>query len=109
MNDKIINVITLLRGTTLCEEYPNDTAENITTEIYTQGNCGNFAKALSLMFDGSCCLVNDLSHVVSSINNRLYDITGDVTDTYTVKCIISDDELIDYIDNYSFEERGPIL
>lgn len=108
MNETIIQVITLLRGTILCDEFQLDTASHITTEIYTQGNCGNFAKALSIAFNGEVVLVNERCHVVMRLNNQLYDITGNVTHKYTVDKVMGDDQLIDYIDNYSFDLRGPI-
>ena len=69
------------------------------------------AKALSLVFGGDVVKVKDYSHLVLQLDGKLYDIMGDVTELYTVDKIMSDQDIEneDYMNNYSFDIRGPII
>jgi hypothetical protein len=92
---------------------PDDCAKNIITEIFSKGNCGNLAIMLALAFDAQpVCLTNNC-HILSRINGRLFDITGDVTDMYCGYAAkdLSLVELMesDMVNNYSYAQRGPIL
>jgi hypothetical protein len=113
VHDKIIKFIDLIRGPyveaddTLTEQ---DTSAGIITEVFTRGNCGNFAQALQLAFGGKVLYVEETYHLVCEIEGRLYDITGDVTDKYWHMYVItpSTTQLEDNTNNYSFEARGPL-
>ena len=111
-HERIEQFIALLRGTQAtfhgCDV--NDTSFHIMIEIFSKGNCGNFASALQVAFGGELALVDSGAHVVFRYEGRLYDIHGDVTDKYPHYYPTDVDHLIrtDYIDNYSFAERGPI-
>ena len=102
--------ITLMRGWSETG-YPEDSSEEIVEEVYSRGNCGNFAKALVLAFGGKVVKVRCISHVVAVIEDKLYDITGDVTHRYSKYGVedIPENELSDYVNNYSFIFRGPII
>ena len=104
----IITFINLIRGTLPYEgaEYA-ESAVGITTEIFTQGNCGNFAQALKIAFGGE--VVFSDNHLLCLINGRLYDITGDVTEDYPDYRHPKLMELEDMTNNYSFMDRGSIL
>lgn len=118
---KVMLLITSLKG----EEVGNgleedDTSFHIMEEIFSSGNCGNLAVVLCLAFNGAIpCLVRlpsekHIHHVVTNIGGRLYDITGDVTNKYTVVDVTTVAELISNKDhvfygNYSFGTRGPMV
>lgn len=54
-------------------------------EAFTSGCCYWFALILCGRFPEAVLMYDIVAnHFVASINNRLYDITGDVTDKYTV-------------------------
>lgn len=56
-------------------------------EVFTQGCCFWFADILCKRFPERSRLMYDqvANHFVAEIDGRLYDITGDVTDTYKVE------------------------
>ena len=56
-------------------------------EVFTQGCCFWFADILCKRFPEHSRLMYDqvANHFVAEIDGRLYDITGDVTDTYKVE------------------------
>lgn len=97
------------------------TAVGITTEIFTKGNCGNFALALYLFMDKMGSLVEvsgDYTHILyRSESGRLYDIHGDVTDNFSKEKsleLYGEIELLDihmeevqedWTGHYSFELR----
>lgn len=111
-HERISQFITLLRGNqaTFDGADANDTSFHIMIEIFSKGNCGNFAAALQVAFGGDLALVDSGAHVVLRYCGRLYDIHGDVTAKYEHYYPIDYNHLEerDYIDNYSFAERGPI-
>lgn len=52
--------------------------------VFTQGCCYWFAWILHTRFPESRIMYDEVyGHFVTEINGRLYDITGDVTDTYS--------------------------
>ncbi len=87
----------------------NDTGRWIIEEIFTRGNCGNFALILNRVFGGSFVMTEDNGHVMVEVDGRRYDITGDVTEVYTSCKSATLAEVRLYQDNYSFVERGPIV
>lgn len=110
--NKILAFIELIKGApalTGVHFTEDDTSRGIITEIYTQGNCGNFAQALALAFDGEVLVVDGFIHAVCRINGRLYDISGDVTDKFPNVSEPSLSRLEDLTNNYSFAERGPMI
>lgn len=57
--------------------------ENL-TEVFTRGCCYWFAHILYYRFNDAELMFDEVaSHFVVKIEDRLYDITGDVTDQYT--------------------------
>lgn len=113
-HDTIIQFIELIRGPEQMADgilTADDTSRGIITEVFTNGNCGNFAQALALAFSGNVIYVEEAHHMVCEIDNKLYDITGDVTDKYWHKyCVVpSSSKLEDMTGNYSFAERGPLI
>lgn len=59
-------------------------AENV-TEVFTCGCCYWFAYILCGRFKNAKMMYDPImNHFVAQIGNRLYDITGDVTDKYKV-------------------------
>ena len=56
-------------------------------EVFTKGCCFWFADILCKRFPNNSRLMYDqvANHFVAEIDGRLYDITGDVTDTYSVE------------------------
>lgn len=108
--NRIEQFIALIRGPIHDDEFIKlDTSHYIMTEVFTSGNCGNFAMALRLAFGGELMAAVADHHIVCRIEGRLYDITGDVTAKYPNAIPIEDDNVIvRYTDNYSFDMRGPI-
>lgn len=110
-HERVLRFIELIRGVPPTEDMDeNDTASLIVTEIFTQGNCGNFALALQTAFGGTLYHTTPSDHVLCKIDGRLYDITGDVTGRYD--CFEVDEQYIQrqcLVDNYSFDFRGPIV
>ncbi len=112
-HERILKFIALIRGEPAtfdgCD--PDDTSANIVTEIFTMGNCGNFALALQAAFGGQ--LLNDRKcpHIACEINGRIYDIRGDVTHLHDFMTPVTEEAVRngDYVDNYSFATRGPIV
>lgn len=110
--DKVVVFINLLRGPTVDHLEGlerDDTSHHIMGEIFTQGNCGAFALALQVAFGGEVVAVDGGRHFVLLLDNKLYDINGDVSTKYSewdtpVPCYLED-----CTSNYSFAERGPIL
>lgn len=87
-------------------------SRKIIEEIFTSGACGRFSRILKHVFPEGEILINYTStHTVFSIDNHMYDITGDVTKKYKdEKFTIADEsDLEDLEDNYSFYDRGPII
>ena len=110
--NKVLAFIELIKGSPAPTGHyftEDDTSRGIITEIYTQGNCGNFAKALALAFDGDVLVVEGFIHAICRINGRLYDISGDVTDKFPNVREPMVGELDDLTNNYSFSDRGPMI
>lgn len=55
--------------------------------VFTQGCCFWFASILCERFPTNSRIMYDqvMNHFVAEIDGRLYDITGDVTDSYNVE------------------------
>lgn len=91
----------------------DDSSYTIITEIYTSGNCGNLAVMLSLAFNGTPYVLDHLNHIVTEIEGRLYDITGDVTLQYKTEqktkttWLAIQRGVYDMFNSYSFVVRGP--
>lgn len=107
-HDKINRFIQLIRGTHLKEFPIEESSVGIITEVFTRGNCGNFAKALQLVFGGDIVSVDDNQHVLCKIEDKLYDINGDVTHIHSDYTVATDWDVDWCIDNYSFADRGPV-
>lgn len=105
----------------------HDSAHDIIVEIFTTGNCGNFAVAMSIAFPEAKIFgvrpIDDFEkrmsddyygHTLVEIDGWLYDITGNVTDKFrkikelTAAEIIKGDADMHY-GNYSFDGRGPMI
>lgn len=59
-----------------------------TEKIFTEGLCYWFAYILTSKFGGNIMYSPLNSHFVSSINERLWDATGDVTEKYVASPLI---------------------
>lgn len=111
-HNHILYFIRLIRGQEIPQDLldqglvEDDSSAPIIQEVFTKGNCGNFAEALRVAFGGEVMEVEGARHVVCKIGDRLYDITGDVTTQYPHYQPAAASE---YMDNYSFAERGPIV
>lgn len=106
-NINILTFINLIRGNLPFEGAEiGDTSIEIVTEVFTQGNCGNFAQALQIAFGGQ--VVFSDHHLLCLIDGRLYDINGDVTHKYPNFRHPRIIELEDMTNNYSFDNRGPL-
>lgn len=88
-----------------------DSFQPIVTEIFSNGCCGNLALMLRMAFGGEIYKSSDQCHIVTKIGERMYDITGDVTGKYSDLVPITEAQLHDqdYVNNYSFDLRGPIV
>lgn len=112
IHQRVLHFIGLIRGQEITQDLldhglvPDDSSAPIITEVFTRGNCGNFAEALRVAFGGEVMKVEGACHVVCKIDDRLYDVTGDVTTQYRHYQPVAASE---YMDNYSFAERGPIV
>lgn len=109
---RILRFIDLIRGEPAAEGLDkDDTSANIITEVFTTGNCGNFALALQTAFGGQLWRSASDYHILCKIGDRLYDINGDVTDRHSRGEVVDEHYVINghYADNYSFAERGPII
>lgn len=77
-------------------------SSNDVDTVFTCGCCYWFAMILHTRFPESVIMYDEIeNHFVTKINNRLYDITGDVTDTYEASVIpwseLKDDLLREHI------------
>lgn len=112
MSNRVLKFIELIRGAPAAFEGcdPDDTSANIVNEIFTQGNCGNFALALQTAFGGQLLMDRTCPHIACEIDGRIYDIRGDVTHLHNCMTPTTEEEVRnrDFVDNYSFAERGPI-
>lgn len=107
-NINIISFINLIRGNLPFKDAAEgDSSIGIVTEVFTQGNCGNFAQALKIAFGGEVVISDN--HMLCRINGRMYDITGDVTRNHPNCRPATMIELEDMTNNYSFMDRGSIL
>lgn len=116
IHQRVLTFLSLMTGPTpsQCEETGLDREDSfhpMITEIFTSGCCGNLAMMLHLSFGGEIYKCTDICHIVTTIDGRFYDITGDVTDKYNHVVPITVEELYDndFINNYSMELRGPML
>jgi hypothetical protein len=67
MHNKILHFISTIRESFIGSEI-----------VYTRGSCYYFFSILSAVFDTAECYY-DLDHIISKIENKYYDITGEVT------------------------------
>lgn len=120
----ILDLLLSLRGLPVRELYNDDlyvdsfdeveqkygSSYEITKEIFTYGNCGNVFKILQSVFpEAKPCLMDN--HIITLIEGRFYDIEGEVKLNIENPCytILDEMELDDYVNNYSFYTRGPII
>lgn len=104
-NINILSFINLIRGNMPFEGAElGETSIEIVTEVFTQGNCGNFAQALQIAFGGQVVFAEH--HLLCLIEGRLYDINGDVTHKFPTYRYARISELEDMTNNYSFDNRG---
>lgn len=64
-----------------------------TETIFTDGLCYWFAHILTTKFGGTIMYAAIVGHFVSSIDGRLWDVTGDITDRYAAIPLIDWDYL----------------
>lgn len=78
MHSKILEFINRLTG----RKYPSRRIYHparYIEDIFSQGNCGNFALALKSLFpSGKLFLTSDNCHVIFKYKNRFYDIRGEI-------------------------------
>lgn len=74
MNNKVILFI---------NKFKQHEHDNVLIDTFTLGYCYYFAVILKERFTGTILYDWLEGHFITEINNRLYDITGDVTDKYT--------------------------
>jgi hypothetical protein len=104
----IDKMISLIRGS---EE---GGTSQITTEIFSNGNCANFALMLWYAFAGSRLVSScEIPHVWVEYGGVHYDIKGRNPSLKTLfengdAKFITWEEAFRDVDNYSFKERGPI-
>lgn len=80
--------------------------------IYTNGGCYQFHKIMKLLFPGAVPLkvkssaFSDYNHIITEIDGKYYDITGEVkaTDFWGIEGI--DNEELDLIENWSFARNN---
>lgn len=86
----------------------------IMSEVFTTGNCGNLALALKLVFP-EVKLMQSNHHCCVELNGEYFDINGvyvPAVDCYAEELAETTEEAIrahDFVDNYSYAERGPII
>lgn len=62
--------------------------------VFLNGNCYHFAVILKDIYPEASLVYHEIEgHYLTLIDNRLYDITGDVTNNYNIYGMISDDFL----------------
>lgn len=66
---------------------------NNSREFYLTGGCYKFASILKSIVGGEIRWLNQEQHAILSLNNKLYDVTGNVTSKYINSESISEDEL----------------
>ena len=60
-------------------------SHSMMVDIFVDGSCWNFHLILqSIWSDATCFLVPKEGHIVTGLFDKLWDITGDVTDKYDV-------------------------
>ena len=64
-------------------KFHNTPSDNVTV-TFTNGCCYWFANILCERFSGEIMYDPIENHFVAGLNDRLFDITGDVTDVYNV-------------------------
>jgi hypothetical protein len=111
--ERILDFIETLNG-----KRSDDTGSKVLEAVFTQGNCGNFAKALKKIFpEGKIYLTKGNDHVMFGYDGYLYDVLGRWSRLVTVNSNgdIIDDEMVEidgpeldrYCDNFSVEKWGP--
>lgn len=118
-SERLDRLLSHLRGTPAKIVDPSlsvdDSAFPIITEVFLNGNCGNLVLAMKYAFPEAVLLYSrSQCHAVIRLDNRLFDIRGDVTSLFKnvkdFEIYTSEDirnECI--VNNYSFELRGPML
>ena len=108
--------ISLLTGTDKGLE-DEDSPHYLIREIFTNGNCYNFAFALQALLSGSKVFkIVDVSHVFLEHEGRCYDVNGEdpILREYlemgqVSEIFLEDMRRDDDLDNYSFALRGPMI
>ena len=102
----------------------DESSHDIVTEIFSKGNCGNFAIMFHMLFPESelwyaCDVMSPeqlVTHVICKLDGRWYDISGDISGERTLEAVerAIPEELMNWesrhniFDNYSFKARGPL-
>lgn len=111
-NPKVLKFLELLRGTSWIDpDTQQDCSSNeIVREIFNHGNCGNLALILQMAFGGTLYRVVYHLHIIIKIEDTFYDIDG-VWEKNDWLQEVDEKWLHDhnYIDNYSFPDRGPVF
>jgi hypothetical protein len=113
MKTQIQHFLALLRGAPVNNVQglsPDDTSYHIITEIFSTGNCGNLAIIMANMFNGELCCTQDHAFTEIIINGipTYWDITGEIFPPSFTYVTSEQLDQLGFIDNYSFEERGPL-
>jgi hypothetical protein len=111
---RILKAIKLLRGRFVPsdDEEVNHTPYWTLGEIYTQGNCANFAHALQLLIGGTVLYSDEIAHYWLLYDGNHYDINGiskglkALHENKLTKRVSLRSSLID---NYSPACRGPMI
>jgi hypothetical protein len=110
--DKVEAFIKMLVGTDSLMIFGEDhSARHRLQRIFMNGNCGNFALALCIAFDGTPYICEEPNHVFAKIGSRYYDVTGEVevSDLDLTKSSFAEVIERDFCDNYSAVDDGPII
>lgn len=128
--EKLLKMLALIRGKTTgeifeCteEEYCRDfdaSKEEFeklgpaywTTKMFKSGCCGNIASLIKLMFpDSEILYCRSEGHLMAKLNDKLFDITGDITEEFKDKKLNIPEpvDIEDMTDNYDAFNNRPIL
>ena len=115
-HQRILAIIALISSNKLVDDgtlNEHDSAYTIVTEVFTKGNCANFALMLHLAI-GDGIIGETRDHCVYGLDDRWYDITGDVTSVFKDHPGMIRYEYAEAVEKldlnrYSFDARGPLF